>query len=68
MSLDKRIRTGTLVEVFDFPDINDRFIGVVIEIHRNIRDNFIVILSKEGIVSVSLDLFSSKIIFIQGDT
>ena len=67
MSLDRRIKIGSLVEVFDFPEDFDQLIGIVLDVHRNFRDNFIVIYTTVGIQKISLDIYSYKIFFIQGE-
>jgi hypothetical protein len=67
MSLDRRIKIGSLVEVFDFPEDFDQLIGIVLDIHRNFRDNFIVLYTTTGIQKISLDIYSYKIFFIQSE-
>jgi len=65
MNLDRRIKIGSLVEVFDFPEDFDQLIGIVLDIQRNFRDNFIVLYTTSGIQKLSLDIYSYKIFFIQ---
>ena len=67
MTLDRRIKIGSLVEVFDFPENYDRLLGIVLDIHKNFRDNFIVVYTTAGIQKISLDIYSYKIFLIQSE-
>ena len=67
MTLDRRIKIGSLVEIFDFPKDYDQLLGIVLDIHRNFRDNFIVVYTTAGIQKISLDIYSYKIFLIQSE-